>query len=122
MPGGVRGFAVSLCGLTKDLRLKRQVGLRTSQPGVLRLKLLQPLHVVAFQATVLVPPPVVVTSITPIARIASASALPWPHRTSTCRSFATVSSAVCALLAVEILLGKTIPQDGPLQWGAPHAL
>src|SRR5262249_42748149 len=45
-----------------------------------------------------------------------------PHRretrTSTCRSFATISSGLYRFLAIAVLLDvKDIPQVGPLQWG-----
>src|SRR5262245_27890758 len=54
----------------------------------------------------------------------------WPceTRTSTCRSFATISSGLYRFLAIAVLLDvKDIPQVGPLQWGwiktaeLPHA-
>src|SRR6266404_7902077 len=44
----------------------------------------------------------------------------WPceTRTSTCRSFATISSGLYCFLAITVLLDvKDIPQVGPLQWG-----
>src|SRR5262249_22078191 len=44
----------------------------------------------------------------------------WPCEasTSTCRSFATISSGLYRLLAITVLLDvKDIPQVGPLQWG-----
>src|SRR5262247_3840357 len=44
----------------------------------------------------------------------------WPceTRTSTCRSFATISSSLYRFLAIAVLLDvKDIPQVGPLQWG-----
>src|SRR5215510_4571235 len=44
----------------------------------------------------------------------------WPceTRTSTCRSFATISSGLYCFLAIAVLLDvKDIPQVGPLQWG-----
>src|SRR5262245_8038354 len=44
----------------------------------------------------------------------------WPceTRTSTCRSFATISSGLYRFLAIAVLLDvKDIPQLGPLQWG-----
>jgi hypothetical protein len=38
--------------------------------------------------------------------------------TSTCRSFATISSGLYRFLAITVLLDvKDIPQVGPLQWG-----
>src|SRR5262245_36208469 len=43
----------------------------------------------------------------------------WPceTRTSTCRSFATISSGFYRFLAIAVLLDvKDIPQVGPLQW------
>ena len=44
------------------------------------------------------------TSLTPIWRIASA--MPWPceTRTSTCRSFVTISSGLCLFLGISVLL------------------
>src|SRR5262245_10346622 len=44
----------------------------------------------------------------------------WPceTRTSTCRSFATISSGLYRFLAIAVPLDvKDIPQIGPLQWG-----
>src|SRR5215471_20590696 len=39
-------------------------------------------------------------------------------QTSTCRSFATISSGLYRFLAITVLLDvKDIPQVGPLQWG-----
>src|SRR5262252_5370357 len=59
-----------------------------------------------------------VTSLTPIWRIASAMACPCETRTSTWRSFATISSGLYRFLAIAVLLDvKDIPQVGPLQWG-----
>src|SRR6516225_1031816 len=49
-----------------------------------------------------------------------ASTMFWPceTRTSTCRSFATISSGLYRFLAIAVLLDvKGIPQVGPLQWG-----
>src|SRR5215213_9263281 len=40
------------------------------------------------------------TSVTPICRIASATVRPCAVSTSTCRSFATISSAVCLFLLI----------------------
>src|SRR5262249_48307969 len=50
-----------------------------------------------------------------------ASTMFWPceTRTSTCRSFATISSGLYRFLAIAVLLDvKVIPQVGPLQWGS----
>src|SRR6476659_2960842 len=59
-----------------------------------------------------------VTSLTPIWRIASTRFWPCETRTSTCRSFATISSGLYRFLAITVLLNvKDIPQVGPLQWG-----
>src|SRR5262249_53254258 len=44
------------------------------------------------------------TSLTPIWRIASAMACPCETRTSTCRSFATISSGLYRFLAITVLL------------------
>src|SRR3954452_17689617 len=54
-----------------------------------------------------------------IARIASATGVPCATRTSTWRSFATISSGVCLFLPIVILLrlSRAILQDGPLQRG-----
>src|SRR5262249_34854982 len=44
----------------------------------------------------------------------------WPceTRTSTCRSFETISSGLYRFLAIAVLLDvKDIPQVGPVQWG-----
>src|SRR5690606_1594383 len=45
-----------------------------------------------------------VSSETPIWRTASAIAMPWPRKTSTCRSFVTISSGLCRLSAIVVLL------------------
>src|SRR5262245_23721372 len=59
-----------------------------------------------------------VTSLTPIWRIASTMFWPCETRTSTCRSFATISSGLYRFLAIAVLLDvKDIPQVGRLQWG-----
>src|SRR5262245_11290168 len=43
---------------------------------------------------------------------------PCETRTSTCRSFATISSGLYRFLAITVLLDvQDIPQVGPLQWG-----
>src|SRR4029450_1933249 len=43
---------------------------------------------------------------------------PCEPKTSTCRSFATISSGLYRFLAIAVLLDvKDIPQVGPLQWG-----
>src|SRR5262249_40170802 len=45
-------------------------------------------------------------------------ACPCETRTSTWRSFATISSGLYRFLAITVLLDvKDIPQVGPLQWG-----
>src|SRR5262249_18324661 len=45
-------------------------------------------------------------------------ACPCETRTSTCRSFATISSGLYRFLAITVLLdAKDIPQVGLLQWG-----
>src|SRR5215831_20519021 len=64
-----------------------------------------------------------VTSLTPIWRIASAMGCPCETRTSTCRSFATISSGLYRFLAITVLLDvEDIPQVGPLQWGGSIVL
>ena len=45
-----------------------------------------------------------VTSVTPIERTASATDVPCEVSTSTWRSLATISSGVCLLLAISVLL------------------
>ena len=58
------------------------------------------------------------TSVTPIARIASTTAWPCDVSTSTCRSFATISSAVCLFLPISVSSSvKNRHQGGPLQRG-----
>ena len=59
-----------------------------------------------------------VLELTPIWRIASTIFWPCETKTSTCRSFATISSGLYRFLAITVLLDvKDIPQVGPLQWG-----
>src|SRR5262249_37977552 len=89
-----------------------------AEPAVLELKILQALHLLALQPAKLLAPPIIVTSLTPIWRIASTMFWPCETRTSTCRSFATISSGLYRFLAIAVLLDvKDIPQVGPLQWG-----
>ena len=52
----MRGLEVSLCGLCQDQLVQRQIRHRSPEPGVLGLQLLQPLHLVALQAAILIPP------------------------------------------------------------------
>ena len=56
MRGDGRGLEISLCGLGQDQLVQRQIGDSTSKTIVLDLQLLQPLHLIAFQATVFIPP------------------------------------------------------------------
>src|SRR5262249_23500881 len=50
--------------------------------------------------------------------MASTTFWPCETSTSTCRSFATISSGLYRFLAIAVLLDvKDIPQLGPLQWG-----
>src|SRR5262249_17211809 len=59
-----------------------------------------------------------VTWLTRIWRMASTMFWPCETRTSTCRSFATISSGLYRFLAIAVILDvKDIPQVGPLQWG-----
>src|SRR5262249_34930847 len=59
-----------------------------------------------------------VTWLTRIWRMASTMFWPCETRTSTCRSFATISSGLYRFLAIAVILDvKDIPQLGPLQWG-----
>src|SRR5215204_5345373 len=64
------------------------------------------------------------TSVTPIARTASATGRPCAVSTSTCRSLATISSAVCRFLAILASSSwrKAIPQGGPLLRGQAKQL
>src|SRR5918993_3840851 len=59
------------------------------------------------------------TSVTPIDRSASATVRPCAVSTSPCRSFATISSAVCRFLDIDPSSTgpKAIPQGGPLLRG-----
>ena len=59
------------------------------------------------------------TSLTPIARTASATGRPWAASTSTCRSLLTIASAVCRFLAIFASSSwlEAIPQGGPLLRG-----
>jgi hypothetical protein len=64
------------------------------------------------------------TSVTPIDRIASATVRPCAVSTSTCRSFATISSGLCRFLDIDPSskwLGA-IPQGGPLLRGQTTVL
>ena len=59
------------------------------------------------------------TSVTLIERIASATGRPCAVSTSTCRSFATISSGLCLFLDIDpsSTWPKAIPQGGPLLRG-----
>src|ERR687893_1295807 len=59
------------------------------------------------------------TSVTPIERIASATVRPCAVNTSTCRSFATISSGLCLFLDIDPSSSwlRAIPQGGPLLRG-----
>jgi len=59
------------------------------------------------------------TSVTPIERIASATGRPCAVSTSTCRSFATLSSGLCRFLDIDpsSTEHEAIPQEGPLLRG-----
>src|SRR6267154_5566317 len=65
--GGARGSVVSPGCLLRH---------RTTQPGVLRFQVLQPLHLVALQPAELLTPAVIRHLADPIERIASATFLP----------------------------------------------
>src|SRR5262249_41559363 len=94
-----------------------------AEPAVLELKILQALHLLALQPAKLLAPPIIVTSLTPIWRIASTMFWPCEASTSTCRSFATISSGLYRFLAITVLLDvKDIPQVGPLQWGRINSM
>jgi hypothetical protein len=55
----VRGLEVSLCGLSENELIQRQIRHRSTKSSVLGLKLLQPLHLVTLQAAVLIPPSII---------------------------------------------------------------
>src|SRR5918997_4762757 len=59
------------------------------------------------------------TCVTPIERIASATGRPCAVSTSTCRSFATISSGLCLFLDIDPSSSwlRAIPQGGPLLSG-----
>ena len=54
-----RGLEVSLCGLRQDQLVQRQIRHRSPKTIVLSLQLLQPLHLIALQAAILIPPSIV---------------------------------------------------------------
>src|SRR5215207_8627564 len=64
-------------------------------------------------------PPPAITSVTPMERIASATDRRCAVSTSTCRSLATISSAVCRFLDIDpsSTWHEAIPQEGPLLRG-----
>ena len=53
----MRGLEVSLGGFLQNQLVQRQVRDSPTKPGILQLKILQSLHLVALQATILLPPP-----------------------------------------------------------------
>ncbi len=71
--GGGRGLPVSRRGLLQDQLLQHQIRHRLANPGILRLKILQPFDLIALQTTVFLTPAIVRNSVTPIVRIASAT-------------------------------------------------
>ncbi len=107
---------VSRCRLLEDQLLQGQIKYGTTQPGVLGLKLLQPLDLVALQTAVLRSPPLAghfghanrPNSF--IYRPACATT------TSTCCSFATISSAVYRFFPIRqsSIPFKARHQGGPL--------
>src|SRR5271163_812375 len=58
-PGGAKGLEVSPCGLGQDHLVERQIRHCATKPGVLRLKVLQPFHLIRFQPAKLLTPPIV---------------------------------------------------------------
>jgi hypothetical protein len=100
--GDARGLEVSPSSLLQNELIQRQTGNRL----VLKLKVLQALHLLGLQPTELLAPPI--TSLTPIWRIASTMVWPCETRTSTCRNFATISSGLYRFLATRSsLMSKT---------------
>src|SRR5262249_5447516 len=57
--GGARGLVVSLGGLFQDQLVQRQISHCPLQPGVLPLKLLQPLRLIQLQTAILGAPPII---------------------------------------------------------------
>src|SRR3974390_1288253 len=53
---GARGLEVSLGGLGQDQLVQREVGYHLAQSAVLKFQLFQPLHLIGFQPTELLPP------------------------------------------------------------------
>jgi len=111
-----RGLEVSLCGLRKDQLVQRQIRYHTTKPGVLSLQLFQALDLIALQTTVLIAPPIIGYFRHAYRSDCVCYLRPCAISTLTCRSFATISSAVCLFLAIDLILHpKTILQGGPLQ-------
>src|SRR5690606_18494201 len=49
--------------------------------------------------------------------------MPWPRKTSTCRSFVTISSGLCRLLAIVVLLhGQNHTSRWTRSMGVDHSL
>src|SRR5215831_9172907 len=94
-------------------------GNRLAQPAVLELKVLQALHLLGLQPAELLAPPIIRHLAHPdLADCVHHALALRENRTSTCRSFATISSGLYRFLAITVLLDvKDIPQVGPLQWG-----
>jgi len=57
-PGAARGSVVSPCRLLQDELVQGKVGYGLPEPGILKLQLLQPLHLVQLQPAVFMAPPV----------------------------------------------------------------
>ena len=110
--GGERGLPVSRSGLFQDEFLQCQIRHRLMETRVLRLKLLEPLYLVA---------PAILLVIVSYDRTASAIDRLCASRTSTCRNLATISWGLCLFLAIPNppSVTKAILQGGSLFRGRP---
>ena len=120
--GGARGIEGSPCSFLQDQLVQRQVRDRSTTARVLGFQLLQPLDLVTLQPAVLIAPAVVCNFRHTYRSSASATGRPCAISTSTCRSFATISSAVCLFLAIYlILLGQNHTSGRTISKGADQA-
>ncbi len=89
--------------------------------SVLLLQILQPLHLVALQPAELLAPAIIGERRHPNRPNRLRNRRPWDTKTSTCRSFATISSGLCFLLRHRAILQrlKSLLQGGPLFRGRP---
>src|SRR5690606_26063641 len=90
--------------LRQDQLVQRQIGHRLAKPFVLLLEILQLPKLVTAHAAILLAPPVERQFGNADLANGNAIAMPWPRKTSTCRSFVTISSGLCRLFAIVVLL------------------